>query len=629
MNDFLKEISKQMEESLPKECDFVNIELEGPEIVIYTKNISAFLKDDSIIKGLAGKLKKRFVVRSDASALMDAEKALEVVKEIIPEEAGVQSINFDENFNEVAIEAKKLGLVIGQGGKTLKEISMKTGWVPRLLRMPTSNSVIMRGIRETMIKDSKDIKRMLVKTGKRIYRKQTKPTDWIRITALGGCKEVGRSCLLIETPESKVLLDCGVNVASNENAFPYLDSIDFSLEEIDAVVISHGHLDHSGFLPYLFNYGYTGPVYCTAPTRDVMALLQMDYMKVLAKNAKTSPYSEKNIKEEIKHCITRNYGEVTDIAPDVRLTLHNAGHLLGSSLIHLHMGEGAHNMLYSGDMKFGFTELFDPAETRFPRLETLLMESTYGGQGDNQPPRHVCENKLISIIRETIDKNGIALIPTFAVGRAQEVMLIIERYARQTEWNIPVYLDGMIKEASAIHTAYPEYLKKSLQRRVLHNDSPFDSNIFQIVDPKERDAIIENGRCVVLATSGMMVGGPVLEYFKHTADSPNNTLIFVGYQGEGSLGRKIQRGMREVALENNGKVQGHKVNMRIETIDGLSGHADITQLLGYFKKLHPKPERVLTVHGEERKCTNLARTLGYKFRVEATSPQNLDSIRLK
>jgi predicted metal-dependent RNase len=360
-----------------------------------------------------------------------------------------------------------------------------------------------------------------------------------------------------------------------------------------------------------------------------MALLQMDYIDVLAKNAKTPPYSDKNIKDEIKHCITRDYGEVTDITPDVRLTLHNAGHIIGSALVHLHIGEGAHNLLYTGDLKFGFAELFEPAETRFPRLETMLIESTYGGPQDVQQPRYVGEKKLMDVINDTMQKNGVVLMPTFAVGRAQEIMLIIENYARQRGWDIPVYLDGKAKEASAIHTAYPEYLKRNIQRRILHNDSPFDSNIFQMVDPTQREKIVQDGRCIILAPAGMMNGGPVISYFKMCSENPNNALVFTGYQGETSLGRKIQRGAREVAMEENGHTKGFPVNMRVESIECLSGHADINQLLGYFKKIHPKPERVLTVHGEERKCLAFSKTLSYKFRVESTAPRNLDSIRLK
>lgn len=631
MVEFLREIERQVKEILPEKAMITDMEIEGPEIIIYTKNVGLFLEDESLIKSLASKLKKRFVLRSDSSVLMDAEKAMEEIRAIIPEDAGVTNITFNPVFNEVIIEARKLGLVIGHGGETLKRITMKTNWTPKLLRVPSAESGIMRGIRDVMVRESDDVKKMLKRTGKRIYREQTKTTDWIRITALGGCREVGRSCHLLETPESKVLIDCGLNVGTSnvENAFPYMSSIDFSMEELDAVIISHAHLDHSGFLPYLFHYGYDGPVYCTPPTRDLMALLQRDYTKVIAKNAQNPPYSEKNIKHEVKNTITRQYGEVTDITPDIRLTFHNAGHILGSAMVHLHIGEGAHNLIYSGDIKFGYTELFDPAETRFPRLETIILESTYGGNKDVQPPRYVSDKKLIELIKGVMQKNGTVLIPSFAIGRAQEVMLVIENYAKQKGWDIPVYLDGMTKEASAMHTAYPEYLKRSLQRRVLHNDSPFDSNIFQNVDPKERDDIIDKGRAVILAPAGMMNGGPVLDYFKKTCEDPKNALVFVGYQAEGSVGKKIQRGAKDIALDNGGKVEQYKINMGVQTIEGYSGHADYNQLLGFFKKLTPKPDRVLTVHGEESKTINFARSLAYKFHVEASAPRTLDSIRLK
>lgn len=630
LTEFLKDVEKKIREILPEECQIASVELEGPDIVLYTKNVSKFLDDETLIKKLAGTLKKRFTIRSDSTMLEEPEKAKAIINEIIPPEAGVKNIMFDTSFNEVDIEAEKIGLVIGQGGERLKEITKRTGWTPKPLRVPTVESKLMKGIRETLVRECKDRKKILKEAGKRIYRNDTKPTDWIRITGLGGWREVGRSCILIETPESKVLMDCGVSVASHENAFPYMSSVDFSLEELDAVVISHAHLDHSGFLPYLYQYGYDGPVYCTTATRDMMTLLQKDYISVLEKTAKTPLYSEKDVKSEIMHCITKEYGEVTDIAPDIRLTLHNAGHILGSSLVHMHIGEGAHNLLYTGDFKFGYTELFDPAETRFPRLETLIIESTYGGPQDIQKPRYVGEKQLIDLIKQTADKNGMTLIPSFAVGRAQEVMMLIESYAKQHGgWDIPVYLDGMTREASAMHSAYHEYLKRSLHRRMLHNDSPFDSNIFQIVDPSQREQIAEDGRCVMLAPAGMMNGGPVVDYFKRIAEFERNQVVFVGYQANGSLGRAIQRAPSSINLDDNGKPREFKINAKINTVEGFSGHADLNQILGYFKKITPKPERVLTVHGEESKCMNLARSLSYKFRVEASSPRNLDSIRLK
>ncbi|MEM3412091.1 MAG: beta-CASP ribonuclease aCPSF1 [archaeon] len=625
----LEELKKKLREEIPKEYEVVDINAEGPNILIETKNIELFLNNEQIIKNLASTYKKKFIIRSDPSTLLPPEQTIQKIKEIVPEDANISEIKFDPSFNEICIEAEKLGLIIGQNGETLKKIISETKWTPKLLRKPKTESEILKGIRETLIKESKEYKNFLKKTGKRIFRQKTKETDWVKITCFGGAREVGRSCFLLETPETKVLLDCGVNVASMENAFPLLNNLSFPIQEIDAVIISHGHLDHCGFLPYLFSYGYDGPVYTTTPTREVMALLQKDYLEVLEKNAKVPPYSEKDIKNEILHTITRNYNEVTDISPDMRITFYNAGHILGSAMVHIHIGEGLHNILYTGDFKFGYTELLNPAESEFPRLETLIMESTYGSPQDVQMPRYLGEKKMMDLIHETIEKNGIVLIPSFAVERAQEIMLVIAYYARKNNWDIPVYLDGMIKEASAIHTVYPEFLKKNVQREILHGESPFDMNIFQNVDKSKRDEIIENGRCVILAPSGMMNGGPVMEYFRKIAEDERNALLFAGYQAEGSLGRRIQRGEKEIPLEDEeGKLRTINVKMKVESVDCFSGHADVNQLLGFVKKVFPKPKLVLTVHGEEKKCVSLAKNISYKFKVETSSPRNLDSVRV-
>jgi len=165
----------------------------------------------------------------------------------------------------------------------------------------------------------------------------------VRITALGGFLEVGRSAVLVETPESKVLLDVGLNPSANmfgEKLFPRLDIDQLKIEELDAVVITHAHLDHCGMVPFLFKYGYEGPVYTTVPTRDIMALMQLDSLDVVEKEGKPIPYSAKEVRKELLHTITLDYGEVTDIAPDIRLTFYNAGHILGSAMAHLHIGDG-------------------------------------------------------------------------------------------------------------------------------------------------------------------------------------------------------------------------------------------------------------------------------------------------
>ena len=265
------------------------------------------------------------------------------------------------------------------------------------------------------------------------------------------------------TPTSKLLIDCGINPA--DGSYPYLNLPEFlPFEDLDAVVITHGHLDHCGALPILYKYGYDGPVYCTYPTREIMSLLQIDYIKVSASDAKKTPYESKCIRDGIKHVIPLKYGETTDISPDVKLTFHNAGHILGSAIAHLHIGDGLHNIAFTGDIKFEKTWLFNPSTNKFPRLETLVIESTYGSSLDIQPTRNDAAEKLKNIIQKTLQRKGIALIPVFAVGRSQEVMIVLEKLIRNNELpTVPVYLDGMIWEATAIHTAYPEYLNNSLR----------------------------------------------------------------------------------------------------------------------------------------------------------------------
>jgi len=631
-NNANNELQKKVEEVLPPACALSKVEYEGPDVVIYLKNISEFYKDENLIRKIAGTLRKRVLIRSDPSTLTPVEAALEKIKAIVPAEAGVTDIKFSPDFCEVSIDSLKPGLVIGKGGSTLKEIIFQTGWAPKILRTPTMPSSTITGIRSALHKETDVRKKFLLGLGKKISTAPTAKADWVKVTALGGFREVGRMCIFVQTPNDKILIDCGVNPETFEGqrAFPYLSSMGITLDQIDAVVLSHAHLDHCGFLPYLFAYGYEGPVYCTAPTRDLVALLLFDYLKVVARSGGTPPYQEKHVRKLISHMIVRDYDDVTDITPETKLTFHNAGHILGSAEVHLHIGEGLHNLVYSGDIKYGFTRLFEPANTNFPRLETIFVESTYGGRDDVQPQRQEAEAKLTDIIMRTIQRGGKVLVPVFSVGRSQEVMLVLEEYAQtHPEFNVPVYIDGMILEASAIHTAYPEFLRASVQRRILSNNSPFESKIFEVVK-NDRQAIVDGPPCVILAPSGMLSGGPSLEYFKMLADNEKNTLAFVGYQSALSLGRKLQKGMKEIPLQGeDGKLATIKVNMEIATTEGFSGHSDRHQLLSYIKNLKPKPERVFTLHGDEGKCDEFGRTISRMLHVESRAPMNLDAIRLK
>lgn len=629
-----KEIEKTIMEIMPQECEVTKVESEGLNVVIYLKNMRAFYTSDQLIKHIAGAIKKKVLIRADPSVLMDMEEAMKKIKALLPSDAEVTSIRFVPEFSEVHIEAVKPGLVIGKSGSILKEVIVQTNWAPVVLRKPTMVSSTIEGIRKSFVLEAGERKKFLSNVGKHICQEIPK-SDWLRISFLGGFREIGRSCMLVQTKHSRVLVDCGINPVTNEpdKAYPYLNTMGFSLDQLDAVVITHGHMDHMGFVPYLYKYGYEGPVYATPPTRDFMALLQQDYLNVMKKSFNTEPpYDKKDIQKELRHIIPVDYREVVDITPEVKMTFYNAGHILGSAMVHLHIGEGLHNLVYTGDIKFGFTRLFDPANTNFPRLESLFVESTYGGWEDNMPARAESEMNLLKVIKETIDKKGCVLIPVFAVGRSQEILLVLEDfYKRNPDFNIPIYIDGMVLEASAIHTAYPEYLRESLQKRILSNQSPFEFPMIKVAKGEDKKTIVESGEpAIIIAPSGMLNGGPSYEYLHLMASEPKNSLIFVGYQSALSLGSKIQKGMKEIPITGeDGRTDLLKINMRVETVEGFSGHSDRRQLLAFIKNVMPIPERVFTMHGDWNKTDDLAKSAGMMLKRETNAPLDMEAVRLK
>jgi len=267
--DYLKEIKARISETIPEEAKVTNVELEGPEIAIYTKNPSAFFENENYVAKIAFDLKKRINIRTDKTLLIPEEKAKKIIEGIVPADADIKDIAFSPAFSEVIIESIKPGLVIGKGGETSKKIIIETGWTPKIVRAPTSPSQILRGIRQHMHKYSNERKKFLQETAKKIYERSPDLNSWIRLTPLGSFKEVGRSCIMVETRPTKVLLDCGISPANYEEPYPYLDAIRFPINELDALIISHAHLDHTGFAPYLYKLGYRGPLYCTEPTRDL------------------------------------------------------------------------------------------------------------------------------------------------------------------------------------------------------------------------------------------------------------------------------------------------------------------------------------------------------------------------
>jgi len=628
--DILKDIQKELPKGVVSSANF-----EGANIVLYTDSPNFFLEGEGQIKEIVNKIKKRIELRAETKLLESQENTEKEIRSIVTEEAEITQVLFDAPRSIVVIESKKPGMVIGRDGSVLREIKQKTFWTPIVQRSPSIDSKIIENIRAVLYENNNYRKKLLNDTGKKIYEEWNpeKIEEWVRVTFLGAGRQVGRSCILLSTPKSKILLDCGIDPAAtdNEDKFPYLGVPEFKIEEVDAIIISHAHLDHSGLVPYLFKMGYKGPIYMTAPTRDIASLLALDFIGVAYKQASKPLFSSTDIKEMVKHTICLSFNEVNDIAPDIRITMYNSGHALGSAMVHINIGNGLHNLLYTGDQKFGKTRLLNPAVSIFPRLETVILESTYGSKDDNLPPREECENFLIEHVKRIIERKGKVLIPELGLGRAQETMLILEdAMQRNLLPKIPIYIDGMIWDINAIHTAYPDFLNSTIKQKIFAGENLFSSDVFKRVgSSQERKEVFGGGSCVVLATSGMLNGGASVEYFREFASNKNNAMIFVCYQGVGSLGRQVQDGMKETVVMNDGMKETVNINMEIITNAGLTAHSGRNELLAFVNHCNPRPKRIIVNHGESSKCLDLASTLYKLNHAETNAPRNLETLRLR
>ncbi|MFZ0554513.1 MAG: MBL fold metallo-hydrolase, partial [Nitrososphaeraceae archaeon] len=537
---------------LPKEASITAARFEGPKIALYTKNPKFALTELTLhLSGLSKTMKKRFVIRTDPSIRISEDSTRSTVLGLVPKNVSLSAAFCDDATGEVILEVSSPEAITPA---LIIEIASSTGWLARTRLSPHIPSTSIRTIHSTLKVSAKERSIFFQELGQRIFRtpliigthsyldrikREDNPnSDKIRavtrstpseapvrsdrssfstsnktevlVFCLGGVKQVGRSCFVVLTPESKVMLDCGINPgeALGLDAYPRIDWFPFTLSDLDAVVLSHAHIDHQGFLPALFRYGYRGPVYCTEPTLPLMTLLQMDSVKIAKANGSYLPYESRDVYEVIKHCVTLPYGKPTDISPDITITLNNAGHIMGSATVHLNIS-GAHNILYSGDYKFARTQLLDTALSTYPRVETLITESTYGNTSDIMPDQTTVYDNFTKSINHTLQHGGKVLIPVPAVGRAQEMMLVLDKEMRDRNLvECPIYIEGMISEASAIHMSYAHYLGFNVRKSVSSGVNPFQSEYFTLVNgPGKRDEILEDrSPSIIMATSGMLEG---------------------------------------------------------------------------------------------------------------------------
>jgi hypothetical protein len=408
---------------------------------------------------------------------------------------------------------------------------------------------------------------------------------------------------MVEAKDTKILIDAGIKLGEVEEQPVIEDSM---LRHIDAIVISHAHLDHCGYLPHIFSNGYNGPVYSLKPTLELVNVIVNDYLKI----SKPKSVSKEGLAKLPKRYRMVEYHEEFRVK-DLAIKLVPAGHILGSAMVEVR--EGDKRLLYTGDINLKGTKLLDPAYTEYLHADTLITESTYGGKGDAFESEKAVLSGLVESIKETINKGGKVIIPSFAVGRAQEVLFILDDYMRSGALpNAPIFVDGMINKAMRIYRHNVIYCKDELQKRILMSeDDPFKSKNFHVVDGKaERSrAIKTQGAAIIVTTSGMLKGGPVVSYLEKLGDDYLNKLVMVGYQAVGTPGRELLDGAKELTFDGK-KV---KIGLKVEAFH-LSAHADRPQLLRLIDRVQGL-KQIFIVHGEESKSKEFADTLKNRYKV--------------
>jgi predicted metal-dependent RNase len=403
--------------------------------------------------------------------------------------------------------------------------------------------------------------------------------------------------------------------------FPRFDSIGFKPSEIDSIVLTHAHFDHIGFVPALFKYGFNGPVYCTEPTSYLMYILFKEYIQRYKEKAL---YSEKEIEQVLSHLIYLNYNIVTDLSPDIKITPYNSGHILGSSSFHFHIGNGDHNFVYTGDLKFGKSCYLDNAVWNFPRVETLLIEATNGGRDDTFLSRDDAIIKLIDSINNTIKNKNTVLIPTQLIGTSQEIIITLDQLLKQKKIHkCKLYIDKLIIDVNSIHENYIDYLNKDIQQNIMNgNYNPFRSRSLNATNISQDDKNLDPG--IIVIPSSMLQNIDSIHYLQKIINDANNMIIFISNQINGTVAKGIQDKEKVIEVNNN----YYNINCKIETIFSFNSHSDFNQLNAYISRLKPKLRKILINHGERSKIQNFASYSSKIHNVPTQYMLNQEAIRI-
>ena len=429
----------------------------------------------------------------------------------------------------------------------------------------------------------------------------------------GAAETVTGSMHLVEANGQRILLDCGTFQGKRQEARERNERLPFDVKTIDAVVLSHAHIDHSGNLPTLVKAGYRGSIFSTSATRDLCSAMLRDSAAIQESDARfvnklnaqkglppVEPlYTLQDALDTLKLFHTVEYERPSDVLPGVRLTFRDAGHILGSASVALEVKENSHTtwLAFTGDVgRKGAAILRDPQVIE--RADVLLTESTYGGR--HHGPMDATRDKLAQIVRETFKRGGLLIIPAFAVGRTQDIVYHLHRLFESNALPaVPVYVDSpLATNVTEIFRLHPECYDEETHQHMLHDHhkEPFGfTRLVYVRDAEDSKRLNDRKEpAIIMSASGMCEAGRVLHHLRHHIGDPRTTVLFVGYQAQNTLGRKLVEGEKRVRIFG----EECDVNARIETIDGYSAHADQSELLEFIGAIPQRPRHAFIVHGE-------------------------------
>lgn len=460
----------------------------------------------------------------------------------------------------------------------------------------------------------------------------------VKVKFLGGAKTVTGSKYLIEIDdEFRFMFDCGLFQGLKELRLRNWNKLPVNASTVNAVIISHAHIDHTGYLPRLCKEGFAGPVYCTPSTGDLMEIMLLDSARLheeeaeyakrkgYSRHAEPKPlYSEDDARMVFPMMKRFRYKQRINIHPRVEAVYHDAGHLLGSAITEIFI-RGEHQtkkLVFSGDLgRYDHEFLHDPAA--IADADILFVESTYGNRENDAVN---LDNVISKIINETFDKNGIVLVPAFAVGRTQTFLYRLRQLMEKNLIpDVPVYIDSpMAISASALYARYPECHKMDFDADDLTNALETRTVVF--CRSKEQSIRLNSLKknAIIISASGMMTGGRILHHLYQRLPNPNDTLLIIGYQADGTRGRKILDGAKDIRIFG----VDVPVRCRAEYISGLSGHADKSELLRWLSGFREKPKYTFTVHGENDSVIEFAENIRNQFGWNVIVPEYLESMVL-